>query len=79
MIRIFVLLWESALAISTICCLATVSRLTVVFEEMFRCRDCISSSVIRFCCFLSIKGPFIGSRPTKMFSATVRSCIRFSS
>ena len=67
------------MAISTICWRATVSVPTMVVGAMSMERLDKSSAAIWFCLRLSSSMPFIGSRPMKMFSATVRSFIRFSS
>ncbi len=64
----------SALAISTICCCATLSSATGVRTSIFSPTRCRTSSASLYIFFQSMKGvlAFLGSLPRKMFSATLR-------
>jgi len=72
---------EMALTISTICCRATVSFETGVSGSISRFICARSSAVRRFISFSfrNRRKALRGSRPMKMFWATVRSCARLSS
>ena len=72
---------DSALAISTICCWAILRSPTRARGSSFRCRRSISSCVCRLSRRSSSRkrGRPRGSRPRKMFWATVRCGARFSS
>ena len=72
-------LWEIAFAISHICCLPTVKLLIFSLGSisMFRSLNNFFESSIIF--LSSTRIPFFGSRPIKMFCATVRSPTIFNS
>ena len=72
-------LWEMALAISHICCLPTV-RLPIFSVGSILMPSCSKSFLDSSFIFASsMMPPFMNSRPMKMFCATVRWFIMFSS
>ncbi len=72
-------LYENALAISTICCWATARLETRARGSRWMWSSSNSSSALRFSAFSLRTNPRRGSRPMKMFWATVRWPARLSS
>ena len=70
---------DSALAISTICCLETARSPTTVSGSMLIFRRSSTACASRFISRLESRTPFVFSLPRKMFSATDRWAHMFSS